>query len=595
MVSEPTNRPKYTAIWFFLRRYKILFSATLGLMVVSSFLESISVLAFFPLFTSVLTEPGENAGGILGVVERVVEMVPISNALVAASVLLVGVLVLKMFVILLRDGLIAYTTGKVFYGVKKDVLDRYASAHYLYMLEKRQGDLIFDNLNAPSGIVGVFTTLSAMAMSFFKILAIAIVLVSVLPWAALAAVGFGVIYYLFIHHLSKRISYRLGVLKTEAGSNELVIVNEFLSGFRQIVTLNTAKEWTNRFDVQNRTAAESMAKELAWNAVPRPIVELGVVIMMLGLILVLWFTGADGVSDTLPKAGVFAVAMVQLMAPVATIGQRRMALMASIPNLQRVYDAVTSDMPIRKEGNVVLESFREKISFENMSFAYPGRETLFSGLNLNLEKGKVTAIVGESGSGKTTIANFVLGLFEPTEGVITLDGLPIQDYTRASLLGKIGFVSQDPFTFHSTIGENILLGRTGRSQEAIVAAAKIANAHEFITDHPDGYDAIVGDRGMRLSGGQQQRLAIARAVLDNPEILIFDEATSSLDTVSERQVQEAIESVSNDRTVVIIAHRLSTIERADKIVVLENGQVVEEGSHEELLDKNGQYARLAAL
>jgi ABC-type multidrug transport system fused ATPase/permease subunit len=188
-----------------------------------------------------------------------------------------------------------------------------------------------------------------------------------------------------------------------------------------------------------------------------------------------------------------------------------------------------------------------------------------------------------------------LGLFEPTGGKVTVDGVSLQEFKQASWLNTIGFVSQEQFTYHSTVSDNIMLGRQGHSQDSIVQAAETANAHEFISELPSGYDTIVGERGMRLSGGQQQRLAIARALLGSPEILIFDEATSNLDNISEQLVQQAIQELSVDRTAIIIAHRLSTIQHADKIIVLENGRVVEVGKHEELLNKNGNYSRLASV
>ena len=222
-------------------------------------------------------------------------------------------------------------------------------------------------------------------------------------------------------------------------------------------------------------------------------------------------------------------------------------------------------------------------------------EAMFHQLNLTFEKGSVTGIVGASGSGKTTIINLILGLFQPSNGKITVDGHEIQELTDESWLNRIGFVSQDLFSYHASVEDNIVFGRSIAEHEMISEAAQIANADEFITTLPEGYGTIVGERGLKLSGGQQQRLAIARAVLNRPDILIFDEATSSLDTVSERSVQEAIDNVSVDRTVIIIAHRLSTVRHADKIIVLDEGKVVEEGSHEDLLKNQGHYYSLVSL
>jgi len=203
--------------------------------------------------------------------------------------------------------------------------------------------------------------------------------------------------------------------------------------------------------------------------------------------------------------------------------------------------------------------------------------------------------VGPSGAGKTTLINLILGLFEPTEGRIIIDGKPFQEYELETWLNKIGFVSQDPFIYHSSVAENILFGRNGHSMESVIKAAIMANAHGFISEMPERYETIVGDRGMKLSGGQQQRIAIARAILDEPEVLILDEATSSLDSASEKLVQEAINNVTRERTVLIIAHRLSTIRYADKIIVLDDGQIIEEGTHQELMRKQGYYSQLVTV
>ena len=241
-----------------------------------------------------------------------------------------------------------------------------------------------------------------------------------------------------------------------------------------------------------------------------------------------------------------------------------------------------------------MKSFKEGIVFEDVSFAHKDREALIDNVSMTIEKGKVTAIVGRSGSGKTTLINLILRLFEPSHGRITVGGLALRDLTHETWLDRIGFVSQDPFITNNTIEENIRFNRVGHSQEDVIRAATIANANDFISEFPQGYNTLAGDRGIRLSGGQQQRICIARAVLDSPEILIFDEATSSLDSLSESQVQVAIDSASTNRTVIMIAHRLSTIRHADKIIVLDNGKVVEQGTHQELLSGQGHYSRQVA-
>ena len=284
------------------------------------------------------------------------------------------------------------------------------------------------------------------------------------------------------------------------------------------------------------------------------------------------------------------------MPPLTAIGTSRMKVMVGLPQLQLAHQTLAGPMPTRPEGHRVLDSFEKAIAFEDLSFGHQGRQALFDHLDLSFEKGQVTAIVGTSGAGKTTIINLILGLFEPTSGNVTVDGVPLQEFKQASWLSKIGFVSQEPFTYHATVTDNIKLGREGYDDGSITEAAETANAHEFVSELPQVYDTVVGERGMRLSGGQQQRLAIARSLLGSPEILIFDEATSNLDSISEDLVQKAIQELSVNRTAIIIAHRLSTIQQSDKIIVMDKGRIAETGNHSELLKiSNGHYRRLYDL
>ena len=587
------SESRYAPVFYFLARYKFLYLGIAMLMVITSALESIGVVAFFPVFSTLLEDSPERPGGILGFVTDLVSLMPLSSPILSACLLLFGIFFVKTFFALVLEALIAYGGAKVLYSVKKGVMERYAAAEYPFLLEHKQGTLIYNTLDASGSVGALLFTGSRMVAVFLKFVAITSVLLAIVPLSTLVFAGLGLTYYLVMHHFSKRVSLRLGEIKARAGTEQLVVANEFFSGFRQILTHGAVKEWTQRFDQQNRTFSDAYAKDIVSRAIPRPVMELAGVGVMLGLVAVLWIADPANIAGNLPTLGVFAVAMVQLMPPLTSFGVMRMAIMEALPHTERAYKALTGPIPRRNEGHLDIMSVEGPIVFKDVCFGYDGRDILFDKVNITFAKGKATAIVGSSGAGKTTMINLILGLFEPTQGAITVDGLPLKELNHDQWLNKIGFVSQDLFTYHATIQENIVLGRTGYSQEAIINAAKLANADGFIRELPDGYDTIVGDRGMKLSGGQQQRLAIARSVLDNPEILIFDEATSSLDSVSEKVVQDAIENASNNRTVIMISHRLSTISHANKIYVVESGKVVEEGNHQELMSKKGYYSQLA--
>jgi len=315
--------------------------------------------------------------------------------------------------------------------------------------------------------------------------------------------------------------------------------------------------------------------------------------------IVLWFGGQLVFTPgNLLDAAAFITYMIifsQVITPAKTITQAYYNLQkgaASLDRIQQVFDEPEMIMEIPDA--ISKKTFEKEIEFRNVTFAYV-REEVLKDVRLVISKGKTIALVGPSGGGKSTLVDLMPRFYDCIKGEILIDGLPIQKMVINDLRGLMGIVSQETILFNDTVFNNIAFGMETATEEEVVAAAKVANAHEFIENMPLGYQTNIGDRGTKLSGGQRQRLSIARAVLKNPPIMILDEATSALDTESERLVQQALENLMKNRTSIVIAHRLSTIQFADEIIVLQSGEIVERGTHNELLERNGIYRKLYDL
>ncbi len=373
------------------------------------------------------------------------------------------------------------------------------------------------------------------------------------------------------------------------------ILDETLSGLKIVKGFNAEGLFKDKYFASSERSYKLANKISNRQNLASPISEfLGIMVIA----ILLWFGGKMVLMDGTLLASAFIAYMglaYNVLTPAKAISKASYDIKRGNAAAERVLEILETDIEIKdKENAIDKTTFEDKIAIENINFSY-GEENVLKNFSVTVPKGKTVALVGQSGSGKSTIANLLTRFYDVQEGNISIDGINIKDMKQQSLRNLIGLVTQDSILFNDTIKENIKLGKPNATDEEVIEALKVANAYEFVKDLPNGIHTNIGDAGNRLSGGQKQRLNIARAVLKNPPIMILDEATSALDTESEKFVQVALENMMQNRTSVVIAHRLSTIQKADKIVVMQKGEIVEQGTHDELLALNGTYSKLVLM
>ncbi len=443
--------------------------------------------------------------------------------------------------------------------------------------------------NAVSGVLkDIFqhglTFIAMMGVIFYQNWRLALLSIMVMPLAAYTLIRVG-------HRMR-----RLATSGQERMGDMASTLQETLTGIRMVKAYGREDAEAEKFRAANQSYLKTTLKSNQVFSMGSSHME---VIGVMAVAAIIWYGGALVIRGDMTPGAFFSflTAMFMAYSPVRRLSGANNTVQQALAAAERVFDVLDLKTEHDQDrGTLQLSVINRGIEFQGVSLRYDGHTVpALVDVDLSIQAGEVVALVGSSGSGKTTLASLLPRFYEPTGGRILFDDTPLQSYTLQSLRAHIGIVSQDVVLFDDTITNNVAFGRTGASPEEIERAATLAYAHEFIMRLPDGYDTVIGERGVKLSGGERQRVAIARAILRDPPLLILDEATSSLDTESERIVQLALGNLMKNRTTLVIAHRLSTIQNADRIVVLDRGTIAEVGSHEELLQKGGLYRRLHAM
>ncbi|MEM6400794.1 MAG: ABC transporter ATP-binding protein [Cyanobacteria bacterium P01_D01_bin.116] len=462
-----------------------------------------------------------------------------------------------------------------------------------YYSKMKVGDLI-NRLGVETGrAASAFRHLIKLAILAITILVFIAILLST-SWKLTIAATLLLAVIMVVNQYAIIRSKKFGKQLSEISKGYSIAILETLNGVRLVKSTGNENKEFQRIKklIKNREAADF--KSQANSEAIAPMSEVLGIVALLGIVFLSRIIFKDQLSSLLPRILIYLFVLLRVLPLLSQLNTVRSNLANTSPSVAVIAEFLDlTNKPLMDSGDIYFTHLKKGIHFESLSFNYPNHDKLIlQDVDLYLPRGTTLALVGGSGAGKSTLADLLPRFYDPTSGKITVDDTDLREFNLPSLRKAMGIVSQDTFLFNDSVKNNIAYGKPEASDEEVISAAKRANAYEFITKLAQGFETIIGDRGVMLSGGQRQRLAIARALLQNPDILILDEATSALDTVSERLVQEAIDDLSRDRTTLVIAHRLSTVQKADQIAVLDQGHVVEVGTHYELLQKDGYYKRL---
>ncbi|MCK6114332.1 ABC transporter ATP-binding protein/permease [Staphylococcus epidermidis] len=515
---------------------------------------------------------------------------------VAIGIALFIFLIVRPPIEFIRQYLAQWTSNKILYDIRKQLYNHLQALSVRFYANNQVGQVISRVINDVeqtkdfilTGLMNILldciTIIIALSIMFFLDVKLTFAAIFIFPFYILTV-------YFFFGRLRKLTRVRSQALAEVQG-----FLHERVQGMSVIKSFAIEDNEAKNFDNHNKNFLQRAFQHTRWNAYSfaaiNTVTDLGPIIVI-GVGSYLAITG----SITVGTLAAFVGYLEQLFGPLRRLVSSFTTLTQSFASMDRVFQLMDEDYDIKNGiGAQPIKISKGQIDLKHVSFKYNENEKeVLHDINLTINKGETVAFVGMSGGGKSTLINLIPRFYDVTQGEILIDHHNVKDFLTGSLRNQIGLVQQDNILFSDTVKENILLGRPDATDDEVVEAAKMANAHDFISNLPNGYDTEVGERGVKLSGGQKQRLSIARIFLNNPPVLILDEATSALDLESEAIIQEALDVLSKDRTTLIVAHRLSTITHADRIVVMENGRIVETGTHQQLINKRGAYEHLYSI
>lgn len=554
----------------------------LVLVILGAFFESAGLSLLMPLLSSLF---GVDQGGIGGHMQILLQFFPEQYHLEVILGLLTIFFFLKSVLLLSYVGLSTHFAMSLRRRWTTKLLSRYLNAAYLDVITEKQGTLINDIRVEPQQAAKALTLMLQMLSKFVLFLFLLSVLLFTDWKVTLLTLALGGGLFWMMRAITSRFSIATGKQRLALDQEITAVTAESIGGLKEVKLFNLQSRFIKLVDKHTAQFAKIMTRFSLAADMPGYTIEFFVIFLLSIALMVYHLTKGD-LQAILPFLSFFVVVTQRMLVYASNTMSLRMKLLSFVPSLNMIHRKINEGISAKQSrGTKDPGRLQKDIVFDDVHFSYDGKTQVFAGLNLTIQRGRMTALVGASGIGKTTIVDLLVGLFSPQQGRILINDIPLQEINEDKWRKHIGYVGQDPLVFNASIRENIMVGNPDADEAAMLQAAKMANIHDVISALAEGYETQVGDRGVSLSGGQRQRLTIARAILRDPDIFIFDEATSALDGESERLILESIENLSRSKTVLVIAHRITTLRKADRLLELQPMGRTIERSYQDILDR----------
>ena len=525
--------------------------------------------------------------------QPLIKWFPAEYSLFLVGSLIAALFLLKNLLLILKTAYAVGFVNRLRHRWTMGIMRKYMHATYSYYDSQKQGVLLNNLIKEPNvAAKSIFSIFEFVSQALLITLMYCMLLV--VNWQiTLAITAFGGLLIGLVLRTANRYSTSVGKRQLAINQGMTAIGAESISGVRQIKIFSFENKACQRLDERLRELIRIIIRYKIFVTLPRAVTEILVICGIVALLFFVRYFTEIAILDAVPTIGLFIIVLQRLIPAFPQMLSSMMNINTYLPSLELVYGLNGEDIETENlDKGEQTTSLESDIVFNNVSFCYTQKRPLFQGLTFNIPRGKTIALVGASGSGKSTIIDLLMGFYKTQQGEIIINSRDIKEISLNSWRSLVGYVSQETYLFNASVRDNILMGKPAAREDELFDATRMANADRFIREFPLGYETMLGERGQNISGGQRQRIALARALIRNPEVLILDEATSSLDRESERFVQETIEGLAGLKTVIIISHRLSTVKHADRIFALENGRIVEQGGFDELIDSEGRFHEL---